>query len=76
MTPFTNNIRRRVERAALSLNAHTTAGTEPPETVITDMLSDLQHYCEFHGLDFDALQSMARIHYHEESSQERNDNSV
>jgi len=34
--------------------------------VVIDLLVDLRHFCDAHGLDFGACDSMAYIHYLEE----------
>jgi hypothetical protein len=37
--------------------------TEPVETIVTDLLAGLMHYCENEEIDFDRSLVLARRHY-------------
>ena len=59
--------KRRLERATLSLNAYPADDSNDTESVITDLLTDLRHYCEFHGLDYERFDGLATHHFNAES---------
>jgi len=40
---------------------------EPRQDVLTDLLTDLRHYCEQHGLDFDYSVESSEMHWTAES---------
>lgn len=42
---------------------------EPEQDVLTDLLTDLRHYCEQHGLDFDYSVESSTMHWTAESSE-------
>lgn len=37
-----------------------------PEDVVSDLLADIRHWCDVHGLDFESLDARAHMHYLEE----------
>jgi len=41
-----------------------------PETNVCDLLTDLMHYCDVYGVDFDGRLDMARVHYNEEITED------
>jgi hypothetical protein len=41
-------------------------GSDDDETVITDLLADLRHFCDAAGLDFDAMIDSSFQHWNEE----------
>lgn len=41
--------------------------TQSAEEVLTDLLSDLRHFADATGIDFDAADRLARDHYEVES---------
>lgn len=42
---------------------------DDPDSVITDLLVDLRHYCKQQDIDFDAENSTAAMHFEHESSE-------
>ena len=60
--------KRRLERATLSLNAYPADESSDTESVMTDLLTDLRHYCEFHGLEYDQFDGIAANHFNAEST--------
>jgi hypothetical protein len=60
--------KRRATLAKRTIRAHATRlygaeSTEPYETVVTDLLSDLRHFCDSEDLDFAKLDKAAYTHY-------------
>lgn len=45
-------------------------GNEEDETVLGDLLADLMHWCDRHGVDFEAKLAGARANYAEETANE------
>lgn len=64
---------QRSERTAYALGAYRAytgdSGTTLDEDV-TDLLTDLRHFCDRHGLDFPTLNHIAYEHYLAERAQE------
>lgn len=40
------------------------------DTMVTDLLSDLRHFCDRNAVDFDQCSLMAEIHHNEEVAEE------
>jgi hypothetical protein len=56
--------------ATIALDAHArTNGNhdEPPEDRVTDLLTDLRHYADRHGIDWTTVTDRAELHYAEEA---------
>ena len=56
----------RAERAARALNAYGTAEGPQQEDRLTDLLTDLRHYCQHRDMDWDGALEIAATHFTEE----------
>lgn len=54
-------------RAFASVTNMDSAG-EDDQTILTDLLGDLMHWCDRAGIDFHNRVGMARMHYEEETN--------
>lgn len=63
----------RAERAARGVVAYLNGSSEGEDvaTALSDLLGDLRHLCDGHGLDFDELSQLGRYHHREESDSSR-----
>jgi hypothetical protein len=56
---------RRIMCAATAVEAYRD-NMEDPDQLAADLLADLRHFCDIHGLDFAALDRQGRAAYLEE----------
>lgn len=66
-----NNDRAEWADEAIRTFASTTnmdSAGEDDQTILTDLLGDLMHWCDRAGIDFNARVDMARLHYDEETN--------
>jgi hypothetical protein len=56
-------IATRVQRIAEIADAYTSISREDPQDFATDLLTDLQHWCEAHGVRFATSLTYARGHF-------------
>jgi len=55
---------------ALQTNLHGTAAGEDPKGDIIDLVTNLMHYANEHGIEFDEITSMAKVHFECEVQEE------
>lgn len=68
-----NDARAEYANRAVTAFAHATntdVGGEPNETILGDLLTNLMHWCDRQGIDFDAKLLGARVNYDAETSSE------
>jgi hypothetical protein len=66
----TATIATRVRRIAEIADAYTSISGEDPQDFATDLLTDLQHWCEAHGVRFATSLTHARGHFAAERVEE------
>lgn len=63
----------RAHRALQALRAYEkTVGEGSPGDYLTDLLTDLRHFCASEGLDFGASLAMSETHFNEEGGNKSN----
>ena len=55
------------QRAAEALSENYEEFQDDPGAAIIDLLTDLQHLCVYHKLDFDWCRRISEIHFQDES---------
>jgi hypothetical protein len=63
MLRTTATIATRVQRIAQIADAYTSVSGDDPQDFVTDLLTDLQHWCEAHSVRFTASLTYARGHF-------------
>jgi hypothetical protein len=70
MLKQTATIATRVRRIARIADTYTSVSGDDPQDFATDLLTDLQHWCEAHGVRFAASLTYARGHFTAERVEE------
>lgn len=63
----------RASRSALTVQYYCSISGndgEPEQEIVTDLLTDLRHFCTGPGVDFDQASRMAQMHYEAEIDEE------
>jgi len=69
--PITNRIRaERIDAALAAYRSHVGDGPAEPDEAVTDLLTDLRHYCDRENLDIADRDRLAEIHYQAELAEE------
>jgi hypothetical protein len=65
---LTNASRASFGRAAVEAGTPDTYGDDDKDTAVIDTLANLMHYCGAHGIDFDAAERSASMHFNAEAT--------
>lgn len=69
--PIDNQTRaERIDAALSAYRAHVGDGPAEPDEAVTDLLTDLRHYCDRENLTLTELNRIAETHYEAELAEE------